>query len=41
VPWGAAPGTLTVLLSGREGTLPAAALAYDEGRLLQAATPAG
>ncbi|MFC9678485.1 glutamate racemase [Streptomyces sp. NPDC056948] len=39
---GATPhGTLTVLLSGREGTLPAPALAYDEGRLLQAVTPAG
>ncbi|MFH9005805.1 glutamate racemase [Streptomyces afghaniensis] len=39
---GAAPhGTLTVLLSGREGTLPATALAYAEGRLLQAVTPAG
>ncbi|MFI6369782.1 glutamate racemase [Streptomyces sp. NPDC050546] len=38
---GATPhGTLTVLLSGREGTLPAPALAYDEGRLLQAVTPA-
>ncbi|MFB7928133.1 MULTISPECIES: glutamate racemase [Streptomyces] len=38
---GAPPhGTLTVLLSGREGTLPAPALAYDEGRLLQAVTPA-
>ncbi len=39
---GAAPhGTLTVLLSGREGALPAPALAYDEGRMLQAVTPAG
>ncbi|WP_189730613.1 glutamate racemase [Streptomyces purpurascens] len=39
---GAAPhGTLTVLLSGREGTLPSPALAYDEGRILQAVTPAG
>lgn len=38
---GAAPhGTLTVLLSGREGALPAPALAYDEGRMLQAVTPA-
>ncbi|MFF5369558.1 glutamate racemase [Streptomyces sp. NPDC013187] len=38
---GATPhGTLTVLLSGREGTLPAPALAYAEGRLLQAVTPA-
>jgi glutamate racemase len=37
---GATPhGTLTVLLSGREGTLPAPALAYAEGRLLQAVTP--
>ncbi|MFJ5773989.1 glutamate racemase [Streptomyces sp. NPDC093094] len=32
-----AAGTLTVLLSGREGTLPDAALAYEEGRLLPAA----
>ncbi|WND22947.1 glutamate racemase [Streptomyces violaceus] len=39
---GAAPhGTLTVLLSGREGALPAPALAYAEGRMLQAVTPAG
>ncbi|MEU0250378.1 aspartate/glutamate racemase family protein [Streptomyces sp. NPDC006235] len=39
---GAAPhGTLTVLLSGREGALPPPALAYAEGRLLQAVTPAG
>ncbi|MFI7015241.1 glutamate racemase [Streptomyces sp. NPDC050164] len=39
---GATPhGTLTVLLSGREGALPAPALAYDEGRLLRAVTPAG
>ena len=38
---GATPhGTLTVLLSGREGALPAPALAYAEGRLLQTATPA-
>jgi glutamate racemase len=29
-------GTLTVILSGHEAPLPAAALAYDEGRLLQA-----
>ncbi|MFI6206224.1 glutamate racemase [Streptomyces sp. NPDC051041] len=29
-----AAGTLTVLLSGREGALPTAALAYAEGRLL-------
>lgn len=36
----AADGGLTVLLSGREGALPAAALAYEEGRLLQAVTPA-
>ncbi|EPJ37780.1 hypothetical protein STAFG_5206 [Streptomyces afghaniensis 772] len=39
---GATPhGSLTVLLSGREGPLPATALAYAEGRLLQAVTPAG
>ncbi len=38
---GATPhGSLTVLLSGREGALPAPALAYAEGRLLQAVTPA-
>jgi glutamate racemase len=37
----AAPGgSLTVLLSGQEGGLPAAALAYSEGRLLQAVSPA-
>lgn len=36
-----ATGTLTVLLSGREGTsLPAPALAYAEGRLLRTAAPA-
>ncbi|MFI5685313.1 glutamate racemase [Streptomyces sp. NPDC051636] len=35
-----AEGTLTVLLSGREGELPAAALNYAEGRLLQAVSPA-
>ncbi|CAL9621802.1 Glutamate racemase [Streptomyces sp. enrichment culture] len=35
-----ASGTLTVLLSGREGTLPAAALTYAEGRLLQPLAPA-
>ncbi|MFF7972516.1 aspartate/glutamate racemase family protein [Streptomyces sp. NPDC007905] len=34
-----AEGTLTVLLSGREGTLPTAALHYAEGRLLPAAGP--
>ncbi|MDN0196377.1 aspartate/glutamate racemase family protein [Streptomyces sp. S.PNR 29] len=33
-------GTLTVLLSGREGTLPAPALAYEEGQLLRTVTPA-
>ncbi|MFJ4468433.1 glutamate racemase [Streptomyces sp. NPDC089424] len=32
-------GTVTVLLSGREGALPAAALTYEEGRLLTAASP--
>ncbi len=38
---GAEPnGTLTVLLSGREGNLPEAALVYEEGRLLQAISPA-
>ncbi|MET9254038.1 glutamate racemase [Streptomyces sp. NPDC048182] len=35
-----ATGTLTVLLSGREGPLPATAPAYAEGRLLRAVTPA-
>lgn len=34
-----ADGTLTVLLSGREGALPAAALLYPEGRLLPSAGP--
>ncbi|MFI5673564.1 glutamate racemase [Streptomyces cellulosae] len=33
-------GTLTVLLSGREGALPEPALAYEEGRLLKALSPA-
>lgn len=32
-------GSLTVILSGREGSLPAASLAYDEGRLLQVVSP--
>lgn len=36
----AAAGTLTVLLSRREGTLPEPALSYEEGRLLQAISPA-
>ncbi|MFP1624644.1 glutamate racemase [Streptomyces sp. 5K101] len=37
----AAPsGRITVLLSGRESELPDAALAYAEGRLFQAVTPA-
>lgn len=35
-----ADGTLTVLLSGREGALPVEAAAYAEGRLLRAVTPA-
>ena len=34
-----ADGTVTVLLSGREGELPGAALAYPEGRLLTVASP--
>ncbi|MFI9820582.1 glutamate racemase [Streptomyces sp. NPDC052013] len=34
-----ASGTLTVLLSGREGVLPAPALSYAEGRLLGQVTP--
>ncbi|WP_367325144.1 glutamate racemase [Streptomyces sp. HUAS ZL42] len=33
-------GSVTVLLSGREGALPAAALSYAEGRMLQAVSPA-
>ncbi|GGS99526.1 glutamate racemase [Streptomyces chromofuscus] len=37
---GATPlGSVTVLLSGREGVLPAPALTYEEGRLLTAASP--
>ncbi|WP_328737215.1 glutamate racemase [Streptomyces bobili] len=32
-------GTVTVILSGREGALPAPALAYAEGRLLQETSP--
>lgn len=36
-----ATGTVTVLLNGREGELPAAALSYAEGRLLQTVAPAG
>ncbi|WP_431987335.1 glutamate racemase [Streptomyces griseoflavus] len=39
-PGAPAGGTLTVLLSGREGTLPAAALTYAEGRLLRPLAPA-
>lgn len=35
-----AEGSLTVLLSGSEGGLSATALAYEEGRLLQAVSPA-
>ncbi|MFI6334967.1 glutamate racemase [Streptomyces sp. NPDC050535] len=35
-----ATGSVTVLLSGREGALPAPALAYEEGRLLAAVSPA-
>ncbi|MFJ4787204.1 glutamate racemase [Streptomyces sp. NPDC088794] len=35
-----ATGTLTVLLSGREGALPEPALAYAEGRLLRTVSPA-
>ncbi len=33
-------GTVTVLLGGREDVLPATALTYDEGMLLQAVSPA-
>ena len=39
-PRATADGTLTVLLSGREGALPEPALAYAEGRLLKAVSPA-
>lgn len=39
-PGAPATGTLTVLLSGREGALIPPALAYEEGRLLQAVSPA-
>ncbi|MFI2373711.1 glutamate racemase [Streptomyces sp. NPDC018964] len=39
-PGAPASGTLTVLLSGREGALPAAALTYAEGRLLRHAAAA-
>jgi glutamate racemase len=35
----AADTTLTVLLSGREATLPDTALSYDEGRFLRAVSP--
>lgn len=35
-----AQGNLTVILSGREAALPAAALTYEEGRQLRAAGPA-
>ncbi len=39
-PRAAADGTLTVLLSGRAGSLPEPALAYEEGRLLKTVSPA-
>src|SRR5690606_25911206 len=39
-PGAPASGTLTTLLSGREGTLPPAALTYAEGRLLHPLAPA-
>jgi glutamate racemase len=39
-PEATALGTVTVILSGRQGGLPAPALAYEEGRLLQAVSPA-
>jgi len=38
-PEGPAEGSLTVLLSGRQAVLPAAALMYDEGRQLRAVGP--
>lgn len=40
-PGAPATGTVTVLLNGREGELPEAALSYAEGRLLAAAAPTG
>ncbi|MEU6811512.1 aspartate/glutamate racemase family protein [Streptomyces sp. NPDC046831] len=40
VPDAAAEGTVTVLLNGREAALPAPALSYPEGRLLQTVTSA-
>ncbi|MET8409530.1 aspartate/glutamate racemase family protein [Streptomyces sp. NPDC005195] len=39
-PGAAADGTVTVLLSGRAGVLPEPALAYEEGLLLRAVSPA-
>nr|BFD86294.1 aspartate/glutamate racemase family protein [Streptomyces sp. Xyl84] len=39
-PQAPAEGTVTVLLNGEEGALPAPALAYAEGRLLEAVSPA-
>ncbi|MEW2295177.1 aspartate/glutamate racemase family protein [Streptomyces sp. NPDC006743] len=39
-PRASAEGTVTVLLNGEEGALPAPALAYAEGRLLEAVSPA-
>jgi glutamate racemase len=39
-PQARADSALTVLLSGRLAELPATALSYEEGRLLQAVTPA-
>jgi glutamate racemase len=38
-PAAVADTTLTVLLSGREATLPDTALSYAEGRFLQAVSP--
>ncbi|EFE71013.1 glutamate racemase [Streptomyces viridosporus ATCC 14672] len=40
-PGAPAGGTLTVLLSGREGALPTSALTYAEGRLLRQVTTTG
>ncbi|MFF3405199.1 glutamate racemase [Streptomyces sp. NPDC002742] len=39
-PGAPADSTVTVLLSGREGALPPTALAYEEGRILSAVSPA-
>ncbi|MFF4957140.1 glutamate racemase [Streptomyces sp. NPDC001222] len=40
-PGASASAAVTVLLSGREGVLPTAALSYDEGKLLQSVSTTG